>query len=89
VTRGLGAGLAATASVAAFAAAFYLRLHVAYGPFNLSADPGDWTVLWELWRHGQIATPVVAQSVGVGLVAAAIPWLGFLGLSRRRRRGGR
>ena len=85
MTRRAGAGLAAAGSVAAFAAAFFLRLHAAYGPFNLSADPGDWTVLWELWRHGQIATPVVAQGVGLGVAAAAIPWL-VVGLARRPRR---
>jgi hypothetical protein len=88
VTRRAGTTLAATGSVAAFAAVFYGRLHTAYGPFNLSADPADWTVLWELWRHGQIAAPVVAQGVGLGLAAAAIPWL-VVGLARRRRRGGR
>jgi len=84
VTRPAGAGLAAAGSVAAFAAAFFLRMNAAYGPFNLSVDPGDWTVLWELWRHGQIAAPVVAQSAGLGAAAAAIPWMVFGRLARRR-----
>ena len=70
-----GGALAAVASLVAFAAVFYWRLDAAYGPFNLSRDPADWLVLWELGRAGQIAGPVVAQAVGLGAVAAAVPWL--------------
>jgi hypothetical protein len=77
--------LAAAASVAAFVLALYLRLNAAYGPFNLSWHPGDWMVLWELWRHGQIAGPIVAEGTALGAAAAAIPWL-ILALGRRGRR---
>lgn len=69
------AGLAALASAVAFALAFFLRLDAAYGPFNLSLGRSDWTVLWELWRHGQIASDVVLQAVVLGAAAAAVPWL--------------
>jgi hypothetical protein len=41
-------------------------------------------VLWELFRHGQIAGRVVLESVAVGTAAAVVPWL-VLGLTRRRR----
>jgi hypothetical protein len=70
--------------VAAFALAFFLRMSAAYGPLNLSLHPSDWAVLWELWRHGQIATRVVAQGVLLGAVAAAVLWV-LLGRSRRQR----
>jgi hypothetical protein len=59
-------------------------MHAAYGPFTLSSDPGDWAVLWELLQHGQIARGVVLESVALGMVAAAVPWLAF-GLAARRR----
>ena len=68
----------------AFAAAFFLRMNAAYGPFNLSFHPGDWTVVWELWRHGQIAGPIVVQSAVLGAAAAAVPWMVFGLLTRRR-----
>ena len=68
----------------AFGAAVFLRMRAAYGPFNLSSDPGDWTVLWELLRHGQIATAVVLESVALGTLAAAVPWLAFWLTGRRR-----
>jgi hypothetical protein len=86
VTRRAGAWLAGTASAGAFAAAFFLRMNAAYGPFNLSADAGDWIVLWDLWRQGQIASDIVAQSALVGAAAAAIPWLilGILSGGRRQ-----
>jgi hypothetical protein len=84
VTRRRGARLAATGSAAAFAAAFFLRMNAAYGPFNLSLQSGDWTVLWELWRHGQIASRVVVESAVVGAAAAAAPGMVFRLLTRRR-----
>jgi hypothetical protein len=70
-----GTWLAAVASVAAFAVALFLRMDQAYGPFNLSARPGDWEVLWELLRHQQIDGRVVREGVALGLVAALVPWL--------------
>ena len=68
----------------AFAAAFFLRMNAAYGPFNPSFHPGDWTVVWELWRHGQIAARIVVQSAVLGAAAAAVPWMVFGLLTRRR-----
>jgi hypothetical protein len=85
VTRRGAEWLAAAASAAAFAAAFFLRMDAAYGPFNLSADPGDWAIVLELWRHGQIASGIVAQGAALGVAAAALPWVAY-GLSARRRR---
>jgi hypothetical protein len=70
--------------VAAFAVALFLRMNEAYGPFHLSARPGDWQVLWELLRHQQISGRVVLEGVALGLVAALVPWL-LLGLAGRRR----
>jgi hypothetical protein len=84
VTRRAGTWLAALASAAAFGAAVFLRMRAAYGPFNLSIDPGDWAVLWELLRHGQIASRVVLESAALGAMAAAVPWL-VLGLTGGRR----
>lgn len=84
MTRRGGAGLAAAGSVAAFAAAFFVRMNAAYGPFNLSVHPSDWTVVWELWRHGQIASRIVVQSAVLGAAAAAVPWMVFGLLTRRR-----
>ena len=84
MTRRGGAWLATAGSAAAFAAAFFLRMNAAYGPFNLSFHPGDWTVVWELWRHGQIASRIVVQSAGLGAAAAAVPWMVFGLLIRRR-----
>ena len=84
MTRRGEAWLTAAASAAAFAAALYLRLDAAYGPFNLSWHAGDWTVLWELLRHGQIAPRIVVQGTGLGAVAAAVPWVLFALLNRRR-----
>jgi hypothetical protein len=57
-------------------------MNAAYGPFRLSLDPADWTVLWELWRHGQIATGIVLQAAALGALAAAVPWA-VLRLARR------
>jgi len=85
MTRAAAAALATAASLIAFAAAVYARMDAAYGPFNLSLSPSDWTVLWELLRYGQIRAGVVAQSAAVGAVAALIPWVGF-GIWMRRRR---
>jgi hypothetical protein len=86
VTSRRAAGLAGTGSVVAFLVAFFLRMNAAYGPFNLSVDPADWTVLWELWRHGQIAAAVVAQGAALGVAAALLPWVALRLLSRRRPR---
>jgi hypothetical protein len=81
---------AAAGSAAAFVVAFYLRLDAAYGPFNLSWRPGDWSVLWELLRHGQIAPGIVAEGVALGAGAAAVPWsIVALRTLRARRRGTR
>lgn len=84
MTRRGRAWLAAAGSVAAFAAAFFLRMNAAYGPFDLSSQPRDWMVIWELWRHGQIASRIVAQSAMLGAAAAAVPWMIFGLLTRRR-----
>ena len=70
-----GAWLAAAGSVVAFAAALFWRMNRAYGPFNLSARPGDWQVLWELLRHQQIAGRIVLEGVALGLLAGLVPWL--------------
>jgi hypothetical protein len=83
VTRRTGVWLAAAGSVAAFALTFFVRMSAAYGPLNVSLNPADWAVLWELWRHGQIATRVVAQGAALGVAAAAVPWA-VLGLTRWR-----
>ena len=82
MTRRGGTLLAAAVSVAAFVLVFFLRMNAAYGPFRLSADPSDWTVLWELFRHGQITPRVVAESAGLGIAAAVVPWI-VRGLARR------
>ncbi len=66
-------------------ARFFLRMNAVYGPFNLSFHPSDWTVVWELWRHGQIAPRVVVQSAVLGVAAGAVPWVVFWLLPRRRR----
>jgi hypothetical protein len=84
MTRRTEAGLAAAGSAAAFALAFYLRMNAAYGPLNLSLRPDDWTVLWELWRHGQIAPGIVAQGAGLAAAAAAVPWVVFARRARDR-----
>jgi hypothetical protein len=77
-------------SAAAMVAVFFLRMNAAYGPFHLSFDASDWMVLWELWRHGQIAAGVVAESAALGIAAAAVPWavaaLRHRALWRPRRR---
>ena len=78
------AWLAAAGSVAAFAVAFFLRMNQAYGPFNLSARPGDWQVLWELLRHQQIAGRIVLEGVALGMLAGLVPWL-LLGFATGRR----
>ena len=75
MTRRWGVAVAAAGSVAAFCGGFFVRMNAAYGPFNLSARPGDWAVLWELWRHGQIASGVVAEAVGLAAAAATVPWV--------------
>jgi hypothetical protein len=85
VTRRGGTWLALAGSATAFVATVFLRMNAAYGPFNLAFRASDWTVLWELWRHGQIASRVVAESVAAGAAAATVPWLIFGLLSRRRR----
>jgi hypothetical protein len=85
VTRRAARRLAGAGSLVAFPVAFFLRMDAAYGPFNLSLHAGDWTVVWELWRHGQIAPGIVAQSVGLGVAAAAIPWVVVGWLARRRQ----
>jgi hypothetical protein len=82
VTRRGGAWLAAAASVGAFAAGCFLRMNAAYGPFNLSPNPADWMVLWDLWHLGQIAPRIVVQSALLGAAAAALPW-GVFWLLRR------
>jgi hypothetical protein len=84
MTRRTGAWLAAGVSVAAFLVAVYVRMSAAYGPFRLSTEPGDWRVLWELLRHGQIAPHVVLECAALGLATAAIPWLCFALTGRRR-----
>lgn len=86
MTRRGGAWFAALGSVAAFTAVFFLRLNAAYGPFNLSSHASDWVVVWELWRHSQIATPIVVQGAGLGTAAAAVPWMVFALLTHRRRK---
>ena len=82
MSRRGSAPLATVGSAVAFLGAFFLRMNAAYGPFRLSADPSDWTVLWELFRHGQITPRVVAESAGLGIAAAAVPWI-VRGLARR------
>jgi hypothetical protein len=59
-------------------------MNAAYGPFNPSLQSGDWAVLWELWRHGQIASRVVTESAVAGAAAAAVPWMVFRLLTRHR-----
>ncbi|HWC02408.1 MAG TPA: hypothetical protein VHF87_06540 [Methylomirabilota bacterium] len=83
MTRRTRAWLAAAGSAAAFAAGFFLRMNAAYGPLNLSAQASDWAVLWELWRHGQIASRVVLEGAALGAAAAAAPWIVFGLLDRR------
>ena len=80
----LRAWLAVTGSVVGFVLALFLRMNQAYGPFNLSANPGDWQVLWELLRHQQIEARVVLEGVALGLLAALVPWL-LLRLADGRR----
>jgi hypothetical protein len=75
--------MAAAVSAAAFVLAVFLRMTAAYGPLNLSLDPADWAVLWDLWRHGQIAPRVVGEAVALGAAAAAVPWA-LRGLTRPR-----
>ena len=84
MTRRSAAWVAAIGSVAAFVAACFLRMNAEYGPFNLSFHPSDWTLLWELFRHGQIAPRVGLQSAGLGAAAALVPWIAFALLTRRR-----
>ncbi len=88
MTRGGGAWLAAVGSLVAFAAAFFLRLNAAYGPFRLSTHPtdwpSDWALVWELWRQGQIAMPIVVQGAVLGAAAAGVPWMVFSRLTRPR-----
>ena len=81
-----GAWLTAAGSVAAFAAAFYLRMNWAYGPLNLSPHPGDWALLWELWRQGQIAPRIVLEGAALGSAAATVPWIVAALLARRREK---
>jgi hypothetical protein len=86
MTRAAAAWLAAGGSAVAFVVAAYLRMNAAYGPFRLSADAGDWMVLWELLRHGQIASRVLLECTALGIAAAALPWLGFALTAGRRGR---
>lgn len=86
MTRRAGAWLAAAGSAVAFGVAVYLRMSAAYGPFRLSVEPGDWGVLWELLRHGQIAPRVLLECAALGIAAATLPWLCFALAGRRRRR---
>ena len=79
------AWLAAAGSVAVFAVAFFLRMNQAYGPFNFSARPGDWQVLWELLRHQQIDGRIVLESVALGVLAGLVPWLLLWFAAGRRR----
>jgi hypothetical protein len=60
-------------------------MDAAYGPLRLSAHPSDWTVVWELFAHGQIEPRIVAESAALGAVAAAVPWMLFALLSRKRQ----
>lgn len=83
--RGWRVVLAAVPSGAAFAVAFVLRLDAAYGPFNLSASPSDWQVLWELWQHGQIARRVVIEAALLGAAAGLVPWAVLGAVAARRR----
>lgn len=64
----------AAASLILFLGGLYGRLHLAYGPFNLSLRPADWIALWELFRTGQISTRVVAEGVAAGLALSLLPW---------------
>lgn len=77
-------GLAAAASVVAFAAAVFFRMNAEYGPLNLSLDPATWWLLLELLRGGQIAPRVVLQGALLGAAAAAAPWIVLAVLVRRR-----
>jgi hypothetical protein len=86
MTRRAGAWLTAAGSAVAFGVAAYLRMRAAYGPFRLSAEPGDWRVLGELLRHGQIAPRVLLECAALGIAAAALPWLCYALAGRRRRR---
>jgi hypothetical protein len=79
------AGVAA-ASAVLFGVAFFLRMDSAYGPLNLTLDPRDWTVLWELFRYGQIATAVVVESAVLAVAAAVAPWILVALLARVRQR---
>ena len=56
VTRRRGAWVAAAGSVAAFCADVLRPDERGLRTLQSVARPGDWTVLWELWRHGQIAS---------------------------------
>ena len=86
MTRRWGPAVAVAGSVAAFCGGFFVRMNAAYGPFNLSARPDDWVVLWELWRHGQIASGIVAEAVGLAAAAATVPWVLWALLARPGQR---
>jgi len=87
VTRRSGAWLTAGISVVAFAAACFLHMDAEYGPFNLTLHPADWILVWELFRSQQIAPRIVVQAALVGAAAAALPWIAFAWLTRRRGAG--
>lgn len=70
----LGLATLVVASVLAFGVGFYLRMNAAYGPFNLTARPADWVVLWDLLVHGQMSTRVLLESTAAGLLAATLLW---------------
>lgn len=75
MSRRFGMPATVAASLLLFLAGLYLRLRAAYGPFNLSLRPGDWIVLWELLRTGQVSTRVLLEGGLVGLLLAGVPWL--------------
>ena len=82
--HGIGVGCDHGVGRVRHSGALFLRMNQAYGPFNLSANPGDWQVLWELLRHQQIDARVVLEGVALGLLAALVPWL-LLRLADGRR----
>ena len=84
MTRRSGAWLTALISVGAGAAACFLRMNAEYGPFNLTRHPADWILIWELFRSQQIAPRIVVQTLVLGAGVAALPWIVFGWLTRRR-----
>lgn len=68
-------GACAIASLFLFLLGIYVRMHAAYGPFNLSLRAGDWLVLWELFQTGQVSNRILLESVLAGLAFALVPWV--------------